>query len=127
LPLQSPATGKVPEAREADSSTGAASFDAVGHASGAGNDCSTGAAAGPDDTAAPSDRQPGSRFDLTDCRTPQFVQLGALFAPKGFFHVFNEAHTVVYELIMAGADIGERTWSMSPSANIGQSIEQITI
>ncbi len=29
-------------------------------------------------------------------------------APKGFFHVFNEAHTVVYELILAGADIGEK-------------------
>jgi hypothetical protein len=29
-------------------------------------------------------------------------------APKGFFHVFNEAHTVIYELIMAGAEIGER-------------------
>jgi hypothetical protein len=29
-------------------------------------------------------------------------------APKGFFHVFNEAHTVIYELIMAGADIGDR-------------------
>lgn len=29
-------------------------------------------------------------------------------APKGFFHVFNEAHTVIYELIQAGADIGEK-------------------
>jgi hypothetical protein len=28
--------------------------------------------------------------------------------PKGFFHVFNEAHTVIYELIMMGADIGEK-------------------
>jgi hypothetical protein len=26
-----------------------------------------------------------------------------------FFHVFNEAHTIIYELIMAGADIGEKT------------------
>lgn len=28
-------------------------------------------------------------------------------APKGFFHVFNEAHTIIYELIMAGAKIDE--------------------
>lgn len=28
-------------------------------------------------------------------------------APKGFFHVFNEAHTIIYELIQAGAEIGE--------------------
>jgi len=28
-------------------------------------------------------------------------------APKGFFHVFNEAHTIIYELIMAGAEINE--------------------
>jgi hypothetical protein len=48
-------------------------------------------------------------------------------APKGFFHVFNEAHTVVYELIMAGADIGERTWSISLSASIGQSTGPIMI
>ncbi|WP_394888473.1 hypothetical protein ACG873_24960 [Mesorhizobium sp. AaZ16] len=29
-------------------------------------------------------------------------------APKGHFHVFNEAHTVIYELIVAGAEIGEK-------------------
>lgn len=29
-------------------------------------------------------------------------------APKGFFHVFNEAHTIIYELIQAGAEIGEK-------------------
>jgi hypothetical protein len=29
-------------------------------------------------------------------------------APKGYFHVFNEAHTIIYELIMAGALIGEK-------------------
>lgn len=28
-------------------------------------------------------------------------------APKGYFHVFNEAHTVIYELIVAGAEINE--------------------
>lgn len=30
-------------------------------------------------------------------------------APSGFFHVFNEASTVIYELIQAGADIGDKT------------------
>ena len=29
-------------------------------------------------------------------------------APKGYFHVFNEAHTIIYELIQAGANIGEK-------------------
>lgn len=29
-------------------------------------------------------------------------------APNGYFHVFNEAHTIIYELIQAGAEIGER-------------------
>ncbi len=28
-------------------------------------------------------------------------------APRGYFHVFNEAHTIIYELIMAGANIGD--------------------
>lgn len=36
------------------------------------------------------------------------VALNYQSAPKGHFHVFNEAHTVIYELIMAGADIGEK-------------------
>jgi len=36
------------------------------------------------------------------------IALNYQSAPKGFFHVFNEAHTVVYELIVAGADIGEK-------------------
>ena len=29
-------------------------------------------------------------------------------APRGYFHVFNEAHTIIYELIHAGAAIGEK-------------------
>lgn len=36
------------------------------------------------------------------------LELNYQSAPKGFFHVFNEAHTIIYELILAGADIGER-------------------
>tara|TARA_R110000868_G_scaffold92100_6_gene255507 strand:- start:3023 stop:3991 length:969 start_codon:yes stop_codon:yes gene_type:complete len=35
------------------------------------------------------------------------IELNYQSAPKGFFHVFNEAHTIIYELIVAGADIGE--------------------
>jgi hypothetical protein len=35
------------------------------------------------------------------------IALNYQSAPKGFFHVFNEAHTIIYELIMAGARIGE--------------------
>lgn len=36
------------------------------------------------------------------------VELNYRSAPRGYFHVFNEAHTVIYELIMAGAEIGEK-------------------
>lgn len=36
------------------------------------------------------------------------IALNYQSAPKGNFHVFNEAHTIIYELIMAGADIGEK-------------------
>lgn len=36
------------------------------------------------------------------------VALNYQSAPRGYFHVFNEAHTIIYELIVAGADIGEK-------------------
>ncbi len=36
------------------------------------------------------------------------LELNYQSAPKGFFHVFNEAHTIIYELIQAGAEIGEK-------------------
>jgi hypothetical protein len=39
-------------------------------------------------------------------------------APKGFFHVFNETHTIVYELIVAGAEIGDK---MVVDISVGQS------
>src|SRR5947209_1587218 len=32
------------------------------------------------------------------------IALNYQSAPKGFFHVFNEAHTIIYELIQAGAN-----------------------
>jgi len=35
------------------------------------------------------------------------IALNFQSAPKGFFHVFNEAHTIIYELILAGAEIDE--------------------
>jgi hypothetical protein len=35
------------------------------------------------------------------------IALNFQSAPKGFFHVFNEAHTIFYELILAGARIDE--------------------
>lgn len=33
------------------------------------------------------------------------IALNFQSAPKGFFHVFNEAHTIIYELIQAGAQL----------------------
>lgn len=45
-----------------------------------------------------------SRFKLWHDR----IALNYQSAPKGYFHVFNEAHTVIYELIMAGAEIGSK-------------------
>lgn len=37
------------------------------------------------------------------------IALNYQSAPKGYFHVFNEAHTIIYELIAAGADVGPKT------------------
>lgn len=37
------------------------------------------------------------------------IALNHRSAPAGFFSVFNEAHTIIYELIEAGADVGEKT------------------
>lgn len=45
------------------------------------------------------------------------IALNYQSAPKGFFHVFNEAHTIIYELIVAGAEIGEH---MVVDISIGQ-------
>jgi hypothetical protein len=53
-------------------------------------------------------------YDPTGRHTSRFkswherIALNYQSAPKGFFHVFNEAHTIIYELIQAGADIGEK-------------------
>jgi hypothetical protein len=35
------------------------------------------------------------------------ISLNYKSAPSGYFHVFNEAHTVIYELILAGAEIDD--------------------
>jgi hypothetical protein len=45
------------------------------------------------------------------------IELNHQSAPHGFFCVFNEAHTVMYELIMAGGNVGEK---MVPDISIGQ-------
>jgi len=37
------------------------------------------------------------------------IALNYQSAPRGFFHVFNEAHTIIYELIIAGAKVGPKT------------------
>lgn len=37
------------------------------------------------------------------------IALNHQSAPAGYFSVFNEAHTVIYELIEAGADVGDKT------------------
>jgi hypothetical protein len=37
------------------------------------------------------------------------IALNFQSAPKGYFHVFNEAHTIIYELIVAGANVGPKT------------------
>lgn len=36
------------------------------------------------------------------------IALNYQSAPRGFFHVFNEANTIIYELIAAGANIGPK-------------------
>lgn len=36
------------------------------------------------------------------------ISLNYQSAPKGYFHVFNEAHTIIYELIIAGAKIDDK-------------------
>lgn len=53
-------------------------------------------------------------YDPTGAKANKFdkwherIALNYKSAPNGYFHVFNEAHTIIYELIMAGADIGEK-------------------
>lgn len=44
------------------------------------------------------------RFD----RWHERIALNYQSAPRGFFHVFNEAHTVIYEMIAAGIDVGDK-------------------
>lgn len=53
------------------------------------------------------------RFDLWHER----ISLNYQAAPRGFFHVFNEAHTIIYEMIAAGAPIGPE---MVVDISIGQ-------
>jgi hypothetical protein len=48
--------------------------------------------------------QHGDKFEKWHNR----IALNFQSAPKGFFHVFNESHTIIYELLKAGAKIDER-------------------
>lgn len=45
------------------------------------------------------------------------IELNHQSAPRGYFSIFNEAHTIIYELIMAGAPVGE---AVVPDISIGQ-------
>ena len=45
------------------------------------------------------------------------VELNHQSAPKGYFGIFNEVHTVIYEMIMAGAPVGE---NVVPDISIGK-------
>lgn len=53
-------------------------------------------------------------YDPTGRHTKRFknwhdrIALNYQSAPKGYFHVFNEAHTIIYEMIQAGADVGPK-------------------
>jgi hypothetical protein len=51
----------------------------------------------------PTGKNP-KRFDKWHER----IALNYQSAPRGYFHVFNEAHTIIYELIQAGAPIGDK-------------------
>lgn len=37
------------------------------------------------------------------------IALNHQAAPRGYFDIFNEAHTIIYELILAGANVGPKT------------------
>jgi len=54
-----------------------------------------------------------NRFDKWHER----IALNYQSAPKGYFHVFNEAHTIIYELVQAGAPIGDK---MVVDISVGQ-------
>lgn len=60
--------------------------------------------------------EPFGRADLRLHKWLERVELNHQSAPRGYFSIFNEAHTIIYELIMAGADVGE---NMVPDISIG--------
>ncbi|WP_417489999.1 hypothetical protein [Maricaulis sp.] len=51
---------------------------------------------------------PTGRYQDRFAKWHERIALNYQSAPKGYFHVFNEAHTIIYELIQSGADIGEK-------------------
>jgi len=52
---------------------------------------------------------PAGNYNISFQKWHERIELNYQSAPRGFFHVFNEAHTIVYELIVAGANIGDKT------------------
>lgn len=52
---------------------------------------------------------PTGRYKDRFAKWHERIELNYQSAPKGFFSVFNEAHTIIYEMIQAGAEIGEKT------------------
>lgn len=52
---------------------------------------------------------PTGRYNDRFRKWHERIELNYQSAPKGFFSVFNEAHTIIYEMIQAGANVGEKT------------------
>ena len=52
---------------------------------------------------------PTGRYQDRFAKWHERIELNHQSAPKGYFSVFNEAHTIIYEMIQAGADVGEKT------------------
>jgi len=52
---------------------------------------------------------PTGRYQDRFAKWHERIELNHQSAPRGYFSVFNEAHTIIYEMILAGAEIGEKT------------------
>jgi len=52
---------------------------------------------------------PTGRYQDRFAKWHERIELNFQSAPRGYFSVFNEAHTIIYEMIQAGAEIGEKT------------------
>lgn len=52
---------------------------------------------------------PTGRYQDRFAKWHERIELNHQSAPKGYFSVFNEAHTIIYEMIQAGAEVGDKT------------------